>query len=159
MFEKFLEIPKCSICHEELRNNLVLSQSCGHVFHSECMNIQIQVNQSCPLCRKKIQKLSNPILYELLENTSVDVSEIFTNHTIRQDETARNLFLQQEAKIIKLTSQLNDKESELNHNKELFNKVCAGLKSKSIQYDLSTTREFDLGVKYKNLCEENNTIR
>lgn len=159
MFEKFLEIPKCSICHEDLRSNLVLSHNCGHVFHSECMSIQFQVNQSCPLCRKKIQKLSIPMLYELTENSNIEISEIFTNSSIKLDEKARNLFLQQEAKVIKLTNQLQDKELHINHNKDLFNKICSELKNKSMEFDLSVTREFELGIKYKNLCDENAKIR
>ncbi len=32
--EKIFEIPVCSVCHEELKSNICLTQ-CNHIFHNE----------------------------------------------------------------------------------------------------------------------------
>lgn len=47
----------CSICHdtEATYNNWVISQ-CKHVFHKGCMKVWMRENETCPLCRTKLDK-------------------------------------------------------------------------------------------------------
>uniref|UniRef100_A0A1B0GI05 Putative e3 ubiquitin-protein ligase traip-like linepithema humile n=1 Tax=Lutzomyia longipalpis TaxID=7200 RepID=A0A1B0GI05_LUTLO len=47
----------CSICTESLRPNVDFSaNSCGHSFHSQCIQQWIQRNPTCPQCRKVCTK-------------------------------------------------------------------------------------------------------
>ena len=59
---------ECSICTEEVAimcftyNNPIdlFRTSCGHQFHKSCISRWCQINNTCPICRKKnIYKFSN----------------------------------------------------------------------------------------------------
>jgi hypothetical protein len=45
------DIPKCTICLEEMRSNLV-ALSCGHCFHHCCVRQHLERKSFCPNCRK-----------------------------------------------------------------------------------------------------------
>lgn len=45
----------CLICHQVFsQSDLVNDLQCHHIFHSECLQQWINVNEICPLCRKEI---------------------------------------------------------------------------------------------------------
>ena len=60
---KFREIGKkfkfgndvCSICHEELKGEKLLTLTCGHIFHEKCVCSWLWEHNTCPLCRKPHQ--------------------------------------------------------------------------------------------------------
>jgi TRAF-interacting protein len=53
---------ECHICLEELRQDLVAAP-CGHVFHETCILQALQVNQQCPLCRRRTGEADIITLY------------------------------------------------------------------------------------------------
>jgi hypothetical protein len=45
----------CVICFEEYKGDNIISKIiCKHIFHTKCLNMWIEKNQSCPLCRQEI---------------------------------------------------------------------------------------------------------
>lgn len=47
----------CSICLEDFTENETLSQlPCKHIFHQTCCTNWLQINHSCPLCRRSTIK-------------------------------------------------------------------------------------------------------
>ncbi|KAK9119367.1 hypothetical protein Scep_017460 [Stephania cephalantha] len=46
----------CMICFEEMEIGFeVIQMPCKHVFHGDCINLWLQRNHVCPLCRFKIE--------------------------------------------------------------------------------------------------------
>ena len=58
---KCLDIPICSICFQECKEDLG-SIECGHVFHTGCINDWIYKKKRCPNCRAMTR---NPKVCEL----------------------------------------------------------------------------------------------
>ena len=57
----------CSICLDDLNNisNVIQMPNCDHKFHSKCfcsyMEIQLPKEIVCPLCRKEVVKMKEPL--------------------------------------------------------------------------------------------------
>jgi hypothetical protein len=51
----------CSICLSNLKDN-IKTLECNHTFHIDCIDIWYNNNNTCPLCRKIINKPSNKLL-------------------------------------------------------------------------------------------------
>lgn len=51
------EIPKCSICLENIENNQIIREitKCKHIFHVECADKWFENNIKCPNCRQDIR--------------------------------------------------------------------------------------------------------
>jgi hypothetical protein len=64
----------CMICMEELKSGV--KTECGKVFHKECMENWIQINNSCPNCRKKEPKLTK---FKFIYNVKDGFNEIKTD--------------------------------------------------------------------------------
>ena len=47
----------CSICMEDVGNKGVYNLSCGHLFHQGCLNEWLLNNDTCPMCREKVNIL------------------------------------------------------------------------------------------------------
>jgi len=67
----------CSICLEALAEQ-PKKLSCGHNFHSRCIDPWLSTNITCPLCRKKVAKpkttvgnIGNGITRQLIEYTII----------------------------------------------------------------------------------------
>ena len=56
----------CSICFEEFGNENVKQCSlvCKNIFHTECLNLWLSHNNSCPLCRSQWVETNNSPLDE-----------------------------------------------------------------------------------------------
>ena len=50
--ENIIEQNHCPICLNNLKNNVTLP--CGHSYHSECILNWIEKNNTCPICRIKL---------------------------------------------------------------------------------------------------------
>ena len=49
----------CSICLEELdKNKDYCVTKCSHKFHASCLNKSLQLNSSCPLCRRELEEFN-----------------------------------------------------------------------------------------------------
>ena len=90
---------KCSICLEDIKydENLSISQTpCAHIFHLKCAKNWIEKNETCPICRFKLDMndvflIKKPNL-ELIKNLHNRFNEIikknesdFDNLTILRD--------------------------------------------------------------------------
>lgn len=69
-----LNCKECSICYNKI-SSLNTKLSCGHEFHTNCIDDWLERSSSCPLCRKEIQPLkfkvsisNNPLLTTLNVN-------------------------------------------------------------------------------------------
>jgi len=47
----------CPICFEDVGNKGVYNLSCGHLFHHGCLNQWLLNNDTCPMCREKVNIL------------------------------------------------------------------------------------------------------
>lgn len=47
----------CPICMEDVGNKGVYNLSCGHLFHHGCLNEWLLNNDTCPMCREKVNIL------------------------------------------------------------------------------------------------------
>ena len=46
---------KCVVCQYEFKNGETVTQlTCGHLFHSECVDTWLSKNKICPMCHKEI---------------------------------------------------------------------------------------------------------
>ena len=52
--ENLYEIPNCTICLQELNEDLA-NLACGHVFHISCITQHFEYRGSCPNCQKRAQ--------------------------------------------------------------------------------------------------------
>ena len=48
----YIKIDNCSICLDKQKYNCSIITNCNHIFHKECLKNWIELNDSCPLCRK-----------------------------------------------------------------------------------------------------------
>jgi len=53
LIKKIIVIDECSICYEELNENIIVL-ICGHSYHNECINKWIIEKKNCPYCREQI---------------------------------------------------------------------------------------------------------
>lgn len=52
-------LPACSVCHENMKQwETILSTTCGHLFHSNCINKWLNSSTTCPQCRHDCDKTS-----------------------------------------------------------------------------------------------------
>lgn len=52
----------CTICYEDLNDDLFYEKNCRHLFHQDCIDKWLEFNKKCPLCR-------TPIILDRNENT------------------------------------------------------------------------------------------
>ena len=46
---------KCVVCQYEFKNGEEVTKlSCGHLFHSDCVDTWLSKNKVCPMCHKEI---------------------------------------------------------------------------------------------------------
>ncbi|XP_073135229.1 RING-H2 finger protein ATL16-like [Henckelia pumila] len=53
---------ECAVCLNEFqeREKLRIIPNCGHLFHIDCIDVWLQNNANCPLCRSSISATTNP---------------------------------------------------------------------------------------------------
>jgi hypothetical protein len=54
---------ECAICLEHLKTEEFVETSCGHFFHTKCINIWRKKSTSCPLCRNTTYELTYKYTY------------------------------------------------------------------------------------------------
>jgi len=57
------ESPQCSICLDDFdeATPFLKTKVCAHLFHKECLKNWLQVNRTCPLCRKDLGAATPPL--------------------------------------------------------------------------------------------------
>lgn len=87
---------ECPICLDTFKNNEICITNCGHFFHKKCINIWLENNNSCPVCRaivilcnlcnnsKEIVKIEKfkiiPIEYGINRNETDGIFGIHSNY-------------------------------------------------------------------------------
>lgn len=69
-------IPKCPICLDFL-NDPVKPNICSHIFCNFCLQMWLQKKESCPLCRKKIDKISKIFFPYKANRTNKKLDHLF----------------------------------------------------------------------------------
>lgn len=101
-----MECKMCSICLENLTENIIIEFDCNHPFHPKCIFEWVIVNDTCPMCRKEINGkiVEEEIVRELLDhetleddiidlktriipNLKVDVNMFFLCDLVRQQQS------------------------------------------------------------------------
>ncbi|WMV47982.1 hypothetical protein MTR67_041367 [Solanum verrucosum] len=61
---------ECAVCLNEFQENekLRVIPNCAHIFHIDCIDVWLQNNANCPLCRNSISSCSTPYQDPNLEN-------------------------------------------------------------------------------------------
>ncbi len=87
-----ISLNECSICFNSMiKTNSIEKLSCDHNFHSECINKWLINNNTCPLCRKVINKseINIPIIFsEIIVVSNIEI----TNNNISSSDTG-NIFI------------------------------------------------------------------
>lgn len=53
-------INECSICFDEIAQNQSKTLTCNHTYHKQCINLWLEDNINCPLCRSIVQNSNRP---------------------------------------------------------------------------------------------------
>jgi len=53
------ELKECSICLDNITTENESVRTCGHVFHTECINAWLTLNTKCPMCRNIITNVND----------------------------------------------------------------------------------------------------
>ena len=56
---KALEPPTCTVCVEQIPiGKKGMFMPCGHIYHPDCLKPWLETNNTCPVCRFEIPKMS-----------------------------------------------------------------------------------------------------
>ena len=50
-----LDVDICSICYDNLENNISYKLDCNHIFHKKCLISALEYNSICPYCTKPVK--------------------------------------------------------------------------------------------------------
>ncbi|XP_022854873.1 RING-H2 finger protein ATL16-like [Olea europaea var. sylvestris] len=78
----------CAVCLNEFQEDEKLRgiPNCGHVFHIDCIDVWLQNNANCPLCRTSISATRFPIDQILSSSTSPQDPNPHTNNFTGRDD-------------------------------------------------------------------------
>ncbi|XP_059650887.1 RING-H2 finger protein ATL16-like [Cornus florida] len=98
---------ECAVCLNEFQEeeNLRVIPNCGHVFHIDCIDVWLQSNANCPLCRRSISAATTSSFAVEQHNTAPSSSST-------QDQE-NNLENDEEFVVIELGELSNYNESSL----------------------------------------------
>lgn len=75
--EKGISFSECAVCLNEFheQEKLRMIPNCGHLFHIDCIDVWLQNNANCPLCRTSISlSLQFPVLDQVIALTTTPVN-------------------------------------------------------------------------------------
>lgn len=52
-------VEECSICFEYLQASAIFTTSCNHRFHYQCIVLNMEKSNECPICRKEISEIKS----------------------------------------------------------------------------------------------------
>ena len=83
-----IESNECIICFNDIELdeiNIVLPCRCQYIYHYKCIIEWLNINSSCPHCRKKITK--NDIVSFLYENYNIDLGYYHTEQLEQSEQS------------------------------------------------------------------------
>ena len=106
---------ECPICFENYNDSNLMTTNCGHNFHTKCINIWLEENYDCPMCRQLIcttfnaKYIKNPFLPFFYKKCALTI-----------DLNKKTILIQYTNKIDRLDF-CDIKEIYLNRNCVVFN--------------------------------------
>ncbi|KAE9619362.1 hypothetical protein Lal_00046888 [Lupinus albus] len=113
----------CVVCLIEFQEHdmLKILPSCSHAFHLDCIDIWLQTNDNCPLCRSSIQgKTHYPFDHEIAPSSSPQDSQLLYNMDSDDDFVVIELGREQngEGRVMQQVQQeRNDSRESLVHDR------------------------------------------
>ena len=83
---------ECMICLDTVAEDKSMHLECSHVFHTACMLKYIAYSKdsvNCPICRKQILKLSQPVTQEAQHYREITIHPMFPDSGETQRRTDR----------------------------------------------------------------------
>ncbi|XP_073049382.1 RING-H2 finger protein ATL16-like [Primulina eburnea] len=83
---------ECVVCLNQFQENekLRIIPNCGHLFHIDCIDVWLQNNANCPLCRTSISVTTNPDIKfhvnQVLASNPAQDPNPYTNESLFRDE-------------------------------------------------------------------------
>lgn len=76
---------ECIICLSSLESDL-LAAPCGHVYHENCLTTWVNVNKSCPLCKKHVEMFDCTALHVVFKLSDLPPNE-YWEHRLKSIQT------------------------------------------------------------------------
>ncbi|KAK7268750.1 hypothetical protein RIF29_21458 [Crotalaria pallida] len=99
---------ECAVCLNEFQEDekLRIIPNCSHVFHIDCIDVWLQNNANCPLCRTSISFTSRFQIDQLLNNNN---NTRPSNNSPHQDQNENNIGGDEDFVVIELGNSDNDR--------------------------------------------------
>lgn len=79
---------ECCVCLNEFQEaeKVRVIPNCGHAFHIDCIDVWLQNNANCPLCRNPISAAASPKLFSFHHHHHQDPTPNVSDHFTGRDE-------------------------------------------------------------------------
>ena len=125
---------ECPICLDELSKH-VIKLNCGHFFHPNCINDWKKINNACPVCRERIDKMisvktKKQIIINYIIYLSILTIIFYLIKSKRIINKLKNNIFNASGQFINLINNIKLKYQILNNSKEgkrIFNNLYKNL--------------------------------
>jgi len=168
----------CAVCLSEFQQDekLRVIPNCSHVFHIDCIDVWLQNNTHCPLCRRTVSLTGQVHVDQLTPiSSSHDQSQNIENHASDEGfvvidldgevDREQNLEGRQELPTISVSSLLEQKKAKKLHKVTSLGDECIGIRAKgerlmrrSFSMDSSVDTKFYGEIQQHEQVHEINTI-
>lgn len=117
--EKGIRFSECAVCLNEFheQEKLRMIPNCGHLFHIDCIDVWLQTNANCPLCRTSISlAIQFPVLDQVIAPSSP------ANHDQAQ-HTDNFVGLEEDYVVIELGEEHNQEKPASPSQKKIVHKI------------------------------------
>lgn len=130
------EITDCTICMEQFTTNdrhRVVSLRCGHLFGKECVKQWLNINQTCPVCKKPA--------------AVGEILEIFATNVVVAADPESDSIRDQLEKMEKKNKELEQQLKDGNQLEKLKQK------NEELERRLKNVKDLGISIVYCNICD------
>ncbi|XP_022641294.1 RING-H2 finger protein ATL16 [Vigna radiata var. radiata] len=116
----------CVVCLAEFKEHDVLKvlPNCNHAFHLDCIDVWLQANSNCPLCRSSISGNTHcPLDHIIAPSSSPQDSQLLSNMGSDEDFVVIELGGEPGAVLPQVQQERNDSRGSLTHRNHSTRKV------------------------------------